>query len=435
MRKMFGVIVVLLIMYVTFQVVYSFVVGQKVTTYEIKVDNIAYQVKEKFTSRYKTVDQKANDVANYYYEISVDDKMLFSFKLINSNYKGVKEYLQNLMIYKENDLICAYPVFKEKNEMLDVMCNEKDNYYLYGTVRGKNKNLDNFVDSLKNLGYQQGSWDEPNLQTKKVGNFSIYAANMKENQNLSIWQYKGFYRVTNRGEKFFTLNTLDKYEPTLTTMVNQYYVVPNYEEPHSFNRMYITNLITGKIESFDLGVNIPYDSFIQGVVEDKIYLIDRSSKIQYAIDIYKKQTTKTGDVNNGSKYYNEEKWETKSIYDVIDGKLKFTIKPTVVPESLKEYNPLRVDEVGGDTDGYYYLYIKNKNEINVYRVDKQNLNVLTLIFKTPTVNSPKYVGEDIYFVSSDTLYYYRYDQGLKPIIKYSEFVFNQSNLYNVYVSD
>jgi hypothetical protein len=142
----------------------------------------------------------------------------------------------------------------------------------------------------------------------------------------------------------------------------------------------------------------------------------------------------TGDISDSTKYYNNGKWESKSIYEVIDNNLLFKNEPDI-PNSLKTYNPLHVDSVGGETDGYYYLYIKENSTVGVYRVDKQNLDVLTLLFKVPSVNNIKYVSEDVYFASNDTLYMYRDNLGLSPLVKYSEFVFNKSNLYNVYIDE
>lgn len=56
-----------------------------------------------------------------------------------------------------------------------------------------------------------------------------------------------------------------------------------------------------------------------------------------------------------------------------------------------------------------------------------------MLFKIPTIKDIQYEHKDIYFISGDTLYMYRDELGLKPLIKYNEFRFNQHKLYNVYV--
>ena len=67
--------------------------------------------------------------------------------------------------------------------------------------------------------------------------------------------------------------------------------------------------------------------------------------------------------------------------------------------------------MGGTTDGYYYLYIKENNIINVYRVDKQNLDILTLLFSVSSIKDIQYESSDIYFVKDDTLFMYRDELG------------------------
>jgi hypothetical protein len=431
MKKMFGIVVVLLFFYIAFQVAYSYMTVRQVNKYKLTIDNSEYQVTETFTNGHKNKDLVISEESNYYYEIKKDNKLLFSFKLIG-NYIGKKEILKDLVLYNDGNLICAYPLFKDKVENIDVFCNISDKHYLYGSLKGKYTGLDNFVASLKLRGYSHPSWDNINLDTRNVDNFSIYLKNIAGDMNIGLWQYKGFYRITSKTEKLFTIVNNDQYEPILTTMVNQYYVIPDYKQPHSFARFYVTNFLSGDMDTFELGMSISYNSFIQGVIDNKIYLVDRDAKKQYSIDIYKQEVKVVGDVNNSTKYYSNGKWSQKSIYDAIDNNLTFEIVNTI-PDSLKSINPYSIGEVGGETDGYYYLYIKENSNVNVYRVDKQNTNVMTLLFSVPSANNIKYVDKDIYLISNDTLYVYRDSFGLKPLIKYNEFVFNKSNLYNVYV--
>jgi hypothetical protein len=432
MKKMFSIVVVLLFFYIVFQVGYSFMVGSETNTYKLIIDNNDYQITETFTNRHKNEDLNLTEQSNYFYEIKRDDKLLLSFKLVG-NYAGRRELLNNLVIYNDENIMCMYPLFKDKVDNIDVICNKDDKQYLYGTLKGKNVSLDNFVSSLKEKGYYHPSWDNVNTETKHIDNFEIYSKNIADDMNIILWQYKGFYRITSKGEKLFTIINNDQYEPILTAVTNQYYVTPDYKKPYNFERYFITNLISGSMDTFDLGVNISYNSFIQGVVNNKIYLIDKDAKIQYTVDIYKHKIEIVGDVNNNTKYYSNGKWYQKSIYDVIDNNLIFEVINTS-PDSLEALNPVSIGEFGGKTDGYYYLYMKENNNINVYRIDKQNTSIMTLLFTVPSANNIKYISGDIYLVSNDTLYVYRDSLGLKPLIKYSEFNFNKSNLYNIYIN-
>lgn len=431
MKRMFGVVVIIFIMYIAAQIAYGFFIGKQTNAYTIKVENVDYQIKETYTARHKSAKRDMYDENNYYYEISSNNQLLFNFKLKDS-FKGIKEFLKDLIVYNNNGVHCIYPLFKEKVDAIDVICNKQGKQYLYGSIKGEDSNVEAFVADLKSKQYSHPSWEPTDLETTQISKFYLYKNNILEGQNVIIWEYKGFYRVTDKSNNWYALNGSEQYNPNLTVMVNQYFVVPDYKENNYFSNIYITNLITGSIESINLNKQISYNSFIQGIANNEIYIIDVSNKVQYSIDIYEKELQLTGNVEDGIKFYNNGKWENKSIYEAIDNKLTFPI-PENIPEVLNNLKPLFVDEVGGETDGYYYLYFKENNKISVYRADKQNTEILTLLFKVPSINNVKYDEDDIYFISDDILYYYRDKIGLKPLIKYNEFRFNQSNLYNIYV--
>jgi len=433
MRKMFSLVIVLFILYIAFQITCSFIVGNQVSLYDINVNQDVYQVKEVYTIRHKS-NNNYSDKSNYYYEIKENSgSILFNFKLFG-NYGDSKNLITDLKVMKEGNITCTYPVFKSNAEKIDVLCNISGKQYLYGAIKGQYANVDAFVSSLISLGYSHPSWIATSLATKNIGNFSTYSQNIPADLNLVIWQYQNFYRVTSRGEKSYFLSPTIKCDSDLATMVNQYYVTPDYSNQNGISRFYITNLITGKMESIDLELTISYNLIIQGVVDNKLYIIDKNSKIQYFLDIYSKKITISGNLVDDTKYYNNGKWEEKAIYDVIENSLVF-VKNVTIPANLKVYNYLKIDSIGGDTDGYYYMYLKENNVINAYRIDKQNSTILTLIFSVPSINDIQYFNNDVYFTSGDTLYLYRDVIGIIPLVKYSEFATNKNNLYNIYVEE
>lgn len=238
MKKMFGIVIALLFLYIGIQALYSFIVGKQINLYTLKVDDVNCQVKEIYTTRHKTEGNDDVDKNNYYYEITTADNIVFPFKLIGNNYTGVKQFLTDIKIYKHNNVTCLYPIFKDKVPNLDVLCHDNDTYYLYGTVKGENTDLDAFITYLKGLGYYHLDWDEQNSTSKTVGSFNIYPSNIINTDRIfTIWQYHGFYRIFEGGEQKFSFDNKDVYEPHLITMVNQYYIVPDYKDEHQFNRI------------------------------------------------------------------------------------------------------------------------------------------------------------------------------------------------------
>ncbi|MFA5409550.1 MAG: hypothetical protein WC343_12325, partial [Bacilli bacterium] len=242
MKKMLSVVIILLIWYIVIQIVYSYMVGSQVNSYKLMVDNKVYEIKETFNYKHKSSGN--TDKPNYYYEIKRDDKLLFSFKIIG-NYTGIEKFMNNMFIYETDTKICVYPIFKGQTDDIDVICNSNGNHYLYGAIKGQDPLLDAFVTSLKVAGYNHPSWNSTNLVSENVGAFDIYTNNISDNQNIVIWQTAGFYRVTPRGGKLFSLKVRSEYNETLTASIDQYYIVPDYKESTGFSRLYITNLISG----------------------------------------------------------------------------------------------------------------------------------------------------------------------------------------------
>lgn len=432
MRKMFGIVVVLLTLYIVIQIIYSYAGGRQTNSYEITVGEDKYQVKEVFNSKNKSLNSTKFDETSYFYEIKSNSKLLFSFKILG-DYNNAKRLIKNLLFYKNDVVTCVYPVFKLKVKDVDIICKANDLQYLYGSLENPDNDLYLFILSLKTKGYNHPSWSNEKVTPIQANNIRLYDKNVTDNQNIAIWQYEGIYRITNRSKETYTLNKKDQYDPILATMVDQYYVIPNYDGQYSFDQIYTINLISGEKKTINLSESVAYDSFVQGVVDDEIYIVDLNKKVQYAINIYNKTIKTTGNTNSGGKFYENGKWTKKSLYEIIDNKLVFS-NETPIPDFLNQYNPLYIGQVGGETDGYYYLYIKENGQISVYRIDKQKTDVLTQIFTVPSINRIKYQANSIYFISNDTLYMYADNIGLKPLIIYNEFIFNKSDLYNIYIN-
>lgn len=431
MKKMFNMTIVLLIMYLLAQIIYGLFVKGHTIVYDIKLEDKYYSVKEVFIHKHKTKNKTKYDTNNYYYEISYDDKILFSFKLVGDDYNGSRRFLQDIKIYQDQDLICIYPIFKKHQNQLDVICNKEDIQYNYLVLKGQNNNLDQFVTSLKDLGYYHYSWDKVNTNKITYDKVDIYNDNILNNQYIVLWHYKGFYLITNNGQKKFQLLNQDRYDNDLGILVKHYYVIPEHTGKNTFQKLIRTNLLTLDTHLIYLDYNVAYNSFIQGVVDDKIYIIDRNSQSQYEVDVSARKASLVGNVENRARYYRNGQWEERPMHEIIDKDLKF-VNDVIIPTELKVYKAMKIDNIMGDTDGYYLLYIKEGNNVGVYRIDKHNINRRTLLFRIPSITNIKYIEDNIYFLSDDTIYMYDDYVGLRPLVKYNELKFNQNNMYDVY---
>ncbi|MDD3048791.1 MAG: hypothetical protein PHQ89_02215 [Bacilli bacterium] len=433
MKKMFGIIAILLFVYILIQFIFGLIIGTHIVEYKLEENKELYNIKEVFTARYQTLYLNKRDTNSYYYEISDQKNNILSSFKITGKYKGFKKYLKRIKVYKDDNLFCIYPILKDNDVLLDVICKKNDEQVLYANLKGTNNNLDLFVESLKKLGYSHYSWEKEDLKTTELENVKIYKNNLLDDQYIALWNYKGIYNINKEKPIKLTLLLNDQYDNNLSFILNNYYIIPNYNKKNSFDTLIKVNLKTSVVNNFKLDLNIAYNSFIQGRVDDDIYIVDKANNNQYKINILKEKISLFGYIDRASIYYNG-KWQSKTIYDIVDNNLTFGFDEKI-PESLNNNQYLSIDSVLGDTDGYYYMYTSSDNLVKAYRIDKQNTSIKTLLFKVPNISNIKYINKSIYFISEDILYMYSDETGLRPLLKYHELIFNKSNMYEIYIDD
>ena len=55
-----------------------------------------------------------------------------------------------------------------------------------------------------------------------------------------------------------------------------------------------------------------------------------------------------------------------------------------------------------------------------------------ILFNIKDISNINLVNNYLYFISEDTLYSFNIDEGIKMLIKYSEFYYNPTNRYEIY---
>ena len=97
----------------------------------------------------------------------------------------------------------------------------------------------------------------------------------------------------------------------------------------------------------------------------------------------------------------------------------------------KEYD--KVEKIGNKLSGYYYLYLKNDDIYDVYRVSVQNKKILTYLFSTDDLNNVYYYKDYVYYKDNLNIRYYQNELGKKTLLKDTEFEFNKSLKFGLYV--
>ena len=93
----------------------------------------------------------------------------------------------------------------------------------------------------------------------------------------------------------------------------------------------------------------------------------------------------------------------------------------------------RIDKIGGEV-GYYYLYKKNGNKYDVYRMSSQNHSGLIYLFSTENLNYIRYVDDSVYFIDGNQVKVYNDRIGIRRLFEYDELEFNRNFNFNVFAT-
>ena len=176
--------------------------------------------------------------------------------------------------------------------------------------------------------------------------------------------------------------------------------------------------------TIDLEKPLANDSYINGIVNGKLYLFDRKNRIQYEINPKNNSIREIGNVSLNAQFYDGENWSDRNIYDFINNDITFGKDYSTIPE-IQNYHPIQVEET---TDRYYIL----TNDKTVYKIYKDALNQPILLFQDTNLKEWKVYEDYIFYISDNTIYCYHEDYGLKPVLVRNEFRYNDKNIYAVY---
>jgi len=348
---------------------------------------------------------------NYYIEIKSNDAV-YPFRIYN-DLNNKRKVIKDIYLYKDKNIECILPVINN-NLYADMMCYNEGILYDYHTIIGDNESLDKYVNSIKL--YNVNDYKNNELDKKTIGTVKYNIFNNIKNK-VAITTYKGL--IIN--DKEINLFKKDVYDNKLSTFINNYYIIADYEKKYTFNYFYVVNLDTKKIKKIESKEDISYDSYIQGIVDNKIYLYDKDNENQYEIDI-EKNIIKIVSNDNYIKYFTNNKWE-KMNKTKANKEIYFNFE--TLDNNFTSYD--YVEEV----DNYYYFFKKEGISYKLYRVDKENTNIYKYIIDVPTTNI-YYNDNYLYYVYKNKLFYYSDSTGLKTILENSELEFNDTIKYYIY---
>ena len=200
-----------------------------------------------------------------------------------------------------------------------------------------------------------------------------------------------------------------------------YYIIADYERNYTFKYFYIVNLSTKEVKKLETKRDISYDSYIQGIVDNKLYIYDKDNENQYEINVINNEINLISS-DKYIKYYTNNKWEKMN-------KVKANKEIYFDYETLDNY--FTDYDIVKESRDYYYLFKRDGISYKLYRVDKNNIAVYKYILDVPTTDIT-FNDNYIYYVYKNKLYYYSDSVGIKTILENSELEFNDTIKYYIH---
>ena len=351
---------------------------------------------------------------SYYFEL-IHEKFKMNFRIFK-NYNKAEKVINKIEYKKIDGYQCILPIFKNGQLLTDVMC-LKDNDVTYAHNLD-NKKIKDYLKTLKKYGYNLDNYKDQADDIKLSNTQTIYEDNFLENHYIAMETYKGL-NLFNGKESNVKIFENDVYTKPISYFTGKYYIVADYTDEYTFKIFHVINIINGNkidIRSYD---DSSFDSYIEGDVNDDIYLFDKDASKQYKISIKNESVELFHDKNNLQTY--NGKWQDMSLTEALNGKT-FNNYYT---NDIKGYD--KVDKVGK----YYYMYKKENDYYNVYQADIKNKKQKTYLFKTTDLNSVIYLEDAIYYLNGST-FYYHYNYGERKVITNTELEFNKDLSFGVY---
>lgn len=406
MKKVIKLVLGLLLLFLISELIIFIFKNEHNITYELKDNKEVYKINEVYKDK------------KYYFKIT-SKKNTYSLE-IDNDYNKRKEIITKIYSYKIKDLSCIYPAFKDKSSKSNIICSQNNKTYSYTYLQN---DLQSFVKKLKKEGYKSSSWNKTSNKQKVIDTLKAYPNNIKENTYIFIYKYNGFFSINKDSLEKINLFKNDTYINHLGTRVDKYYVIPDYDQKYDYDKLYRIDMTNNKIKEIKLKKEISKDSYINGVIDNEIYLFDKDELIQYTINPKKKKVKEVGNKEDDVLYYNLG-FKKISAYNFRDKEIKFKTMDNYIKKLEKRTS---INYIEKSNDSYYYQTKDN----NVYYYNNHS-KTKVLLFNME-ISDFKLVKDTIYFISNNSMYSYDFINGLDKLVTYEELSFNSHNRIAIYM--
>ena len=384
--------------------------------------SITNYLKKEHTVKYKISNYDVKEhfylSKGHYYDMIITNKKKKYIYTINEDLGKDKKIITDIKEYKSNDLTCIVPVYKENitNNFYCLLNKQQVSAnYLYDT------NNSDFKKIYKKAKKHNIKLSQNNKSKKNYKNLVVYQKNISKDHFYFIWNYKGIYVVSKDEIKYKKFIDYDIYDNVMDCVVDDYYVLFDNSSVNGIEDVYYYDINKDKLDKFELKTKLTKNSYINGVVDNSIYVTDRKQKKEYAVKIKDKTITEVD--NDQTKYLvydnNTKKELTKSDYFMkdffFDNNLIIDKKITKSKELKKEYN--------------YYYFIEDSK---LYKALDTNKTHRILLAELDNITDWLVRDREVLLLRDDTIYVYIDGKGLRKILTTNELKYNYKNIYDLW---
>lgn len=351
-----------------------------ISLFKTKSYSLEYNIED-----YKISENYDNKEKLFYYEIVYND-IKYNF-IYNSKYQKEKKLIHNIQTYQEEEYVCL--VIESDKINSQPLCSKDDNLIDVHLV--PNTLQEQLPTSIKNA----------KTTEERYENYQLYNTDNK----TFIWSYKGFNYINGKDRKFIKIFDKDIYDIPSATKINNYIVIPDYEQAYAYNKVYILDINTLEVEEWKLKYDIAFDSYVLGINDKSIYVIDNKNEIEYELVPHKKKMRIVATANKQGVVYNNNQLEKVSMKKLTSSTYQFT---------YKNYYHYTLED-----NTLYLSYLDSKIKTKI-----SNLEVSSIV----SINQ-----ENVYYLVKDTLYKYDLNYGETKLITYAEWERNNKNL--IFIND
>jgi len=406
MKRVISILVLFAVLFLLVEFIVTKFTSNHTVSYSVKNNDMTFDIKEEYVK---------NNNDTYSIEI-LNDKYSFYYTVSNK-YNKQKKIISSIEYFKDGNNLCIYPVFKDKQETY-ILCSNGNNIYSSYTYPNqafiaeiKNKLIENKYIAVKET--------IPESKVSFTGS-TLYKNNLNADDTIVLWKYKGIDIINN--SKQYNLSTLgfDKYDNKVGYLVDNYYIVPNYtnQKVLEFSSVTAINLNNNDKKTIDLDMILSSDTYINGVVDDKLYYTDPSNLLQVEIKPSNSNVRLIGDSSMGGQMYDGE-WKDANIYDFKNNEIKYRKKLDI---------GINYKDVIEGSDSYY-LYTEDGS---IYQVLKEYQDKPILLYKTSSLSNFNVADNDIYYVIGSEVYNFNVMSGNKLVMTNSDLIYNSANRIQVY---